>query len=265
MSIFQNKKVKLLACSTLGIFMSMTNVFAGDYSNSAIGTSSGKFLSFGTSARASAMGEAYSAIAKGADAVRYNPAALTRVEGNSLEIMHADYLADTFFDQVAFARRIKSNQTIGLSILQMSYGDIDKTDTTGAPIGTANPSNLALTGAYGYKLDNLSGFLNDSSLGLSLSYIKSEIVSSAKTFTASLGLLSPAYGPYKIQVAIVMDNLFGKLKFDQEADSLPMSFKLGSIAHIREDWILALDCITPKDNTPYMAIGTEMWIKKGRG
>ena len=262
MSILRNKKVELLACSMLGIFMSMTSVFAGDYSSSAIGTSSGKFLSFGTSARAAAMGEAYSATTKEADAVRYNPAALVRVESNSVEIMHADYLADTFFDQVAFARRIKSNQAIGFSILQMSYGDIDKTDIAGAPIGAAHPSNLALTGAYAYKLDNLSGFLNESSLGLSVSYIQSTIVSSAKTFTASLGLLSPAYGPYKIQIAIVMDNLFGKLKFDQEADSLPLSFKLGSIAHIQEDWILALDCISPKDNAPYMALGTEMWIKK---
>ena len=245
----------------LGIFMSITTVFAGNYSSSAIGTSSGKFLSLGTSARAAAMGEAYSAIAENADAVRYNPAALIRVKSNSVEVMHADYFANTFFDQVAFARRINSNQSIGLSILQMSYGSTAKTDGSGFQTGTAHPSNLAVTGAYARKIDNLPGFLNESSLGISVSYIQSKIVSSAKTFTASLGLLSPPYGHYKIQVAMVMDNLFGKLKFDQKADSLPMSFKLGGIMRIQPDWILALDCVSPKDNAPYLALGTEKWFE----
>lgn len=249
--------INKLFCAALSVLAGAAPLRAGDYSRSAAGTSSGKFLSFGSSARAAGMGEAYCAAPQEADAVRYNPAALTRIEANSAEVMHANYLAETFLDYGAFARRLGSSQAIGLSALQMSYGSVAKTDETGFPTGSAHPANLALTGAYAYKFDGLGGFLDGSAAGVSASYVQSTIVSTAKTFTASLGLLSPAYGPAEVQVAIVAENLAGKLKFDQEADPLPMTFKLGAIMHLEQDWILALDLVGPKDNAPYAAVGTE--------
>lgn len=254
-----------LLCLTLALLAGGVSVYAGDYSGSAAGTSSGKFLSLGSSARAAAMGEAYAAAPQDADAVRYNPAALVRVAANSAQVMHANYLADTFIEQGAFARRLGANQALGISILQMSYGKIAETDDTGYQTGTAQPSNLAVTAAYALKLENLSELLNEGSVGLSVSYIRSTIVSSAKAFTASVGVLSPAYGSHETRLALVADNLFGSLKFDQMADPLPMSLKLGGMTRLREDWLLTLDLVGPKDNAPYAAIGTEKWFNRESG
>lgn len=254
-----------LLYATLAILAGGASVHAGGYSGSAAGTSSGKFLSFGSSARAAAMGEAYAAAPQDADAVRYNPAALVRVAANSAQVMHANYLADTFIEQGAFARRLGANQALGVSILQMSYGKIAETDDTGYQTGAAQPSNLAVTGAYALKLDNLSELLNEGSVGISVSYIRSTIVSSAKAFTASVGVLSPAYGSHETRLALVAENLFGSLKFDQKADPLPMSLKLGGMTRLREDWLLTLDLVGPKDNAPYAAIGTEKWFNREPG
>lgn len=238
---------------TLAVLASAVSVYAGNYSSSSVGTSSGKFLSFGVSARAAAMGEAYSAVAQDADTVRYNPAAMVRVETNSAELMHANYIAGTFLEHLAFVHRLGDNQAIGLSALQMSYGTIAETDETGYQTGSAHPSNLALTAAYSCKLESLGG----SAIGLSASYVQSTIVSSAKTFTASLGLLSPVYGPYEAQLALVAENLIGSLKFDQQADPLPMTFKLGGVLHLHPEWVLALDLVGSRDNSPYAAVGVE--------
>jgi tetratricopeptide (TPR) repeat protein len=249
--------IKRLSCAALGVLLGAAPLCAGNFSSSAVGTSSGKFLSFGSSARAAGMGEAYCAVTQAADSVRYNPAALVRVEANSAEVMHSNYLADTFLDYGAYARRLGPNQALGLSALQMTYGSVDETDETGYKTGTAHPSNLALTGAYAHKFYSPGGLLDGSAAGLSVSYVQSTIVSSAKTFTASLGLLSPAYGPYETQLAFVAENLIGSLKFDQKAGALPMTFKLGAIMHIKQDWLLALDLVGPKDNAAYAALGTE--------
>ncbi len=253
--------VRKLICAALAVLSGAASVRAGDYTGSSAGTSSGKFLAFGSSARAAAMGEAYCAAAQGADAVRYNPAALVRIEANSAELMHANYLADTFLDQGAFARRLGPNQAIGFSALQMSYGSIPETDETGYRTGTAHPANLALTGAYAYKFEGSGGPLAGSAIGVSAGYVQSTIVSSAKTFTASLGLLSPAYGPLGTQFAFAAENLAGALKFDQKADPLPLAFKLGALLHIKPDWVLALELAGPKDGAPYAALGTEKLFK----
>jgi len=253
--------IKKLSGAALVVLLSAAFVAAGAYSDSAAGTSSGKFLSFGSSARAAAMGEAYCAVAQGADSVRYNPAALVRIEANSVEVMHSNYLAGTFLDQAALAGRLGSGQAIGISALQMSYGSIARTDETGYQTGTAHPASLALTGAYARKLENLGG----SAIGVSAGYVRSTIVSSARTFTASLGLLSPVFGQYETQLAFVAENLTGRLKFDQKADPLPMTFKLGSIMRLKPDWVLALELGVPRDNAPYAAIGTEKWFETRSG
>jgi tetratricopeptide (TPR) repeat protein len=250
-----------LFCAMSGVILSAGAVFAGSYSNSAVGTSAGKFLSLGSSARAAAMGEAYCAVTQDADAVRYNPAAMVRIKANSAQLMHANYLASTFLDQGSFARRMGANHALGLSVLQMSYGDIAETDETGYETGTAKPANLALTAAYGYKLNNFGGILNGGSVGFSVSYIRSVIVSSAKTFAGSFGILSPVYGPYETVFALTAENLGGALKHDQKSDPLPVMYRLGGLTHIRPDWILALDLFAPRDNSPYVAVGTEKWFK----
>lgn len=249
--------IKKFSCATLGLLLGAAHVCAGDYSGSAVGTSAGKFLSFGSSARAAGMGEAYCAAAQAADAVRYNPAAMLRADGNSVEVMHANYLAGTFLDQAAFAHSLGASQAIGISALQMSYGSIAETDETGYQTGTAQPANLALTGAYAYKLESLGG----SAIGVSASYVRSTIVTSANTFTAALGLLSQPFGPKDIQLALVAENLMGSLKFDQKADPLPMAFKLGGLMRLQSEWVLSLDLVAPKDNLSYLAIGTEKWFK----
>lgn len=250
-------------CLTLAIFASVGSVWAGDYSDSAIGTTSGKFLSFGANSRAAGMGEAYTSAPLGAEAVHYNPAAMSRIEGWSAEVMHANYLADAFFDYIGVAGNLKNGHALGLSALQISYGNISKTDETGYSLGTAHPSNLALTAAYSCKLDLPGSGLDGFAAGVSGRYVQSTIVSSAKTFTGGVGALSPEYGRLKLRFGLSAENLFGGLKYDTETGPLPTTIKLGGSLCIQPEWLATMDVITTRDHAAYLAAGTEKLIKTG--
>ena len=61
------------------------------------------------------------------------------------------------------------------------------------------------------------------------------------------------------------------MKFEEEAESLPLAFKIGSTYKIQDKWLAGLDVGFPKDNNPSLAIGTEYlmsvgdtWILAGR-
>ena len=59
-----------------------------------VGTTSFQFLKVGMSARSTGMGEAYSAAVFGADAVFWNPGALTTVRRFDVEASYMDYFFD---------------------------------------------------------------------------------------------------------------------------------------------------------------------------
>jgi len=68
-----------------------------------IGRSGAQFLKISPSARAVSLGGAYGAIAKGADAMYHNPAALTGVKGIDIHLSHVAYVADVNLNYVALA------------------------------------------------------------------------------------------------------------------------------------------------------------------
>src|SRR5262249_50217320 len=71
---------------------------AQQFTSGARGTASAQFLKLGVGARGESLGGAYAAEADGADALYWNPAALTRVYDGAATVMHAPYIASSFYD-----------------------------------------------------------------------------------------------------------------------------------------------------------------------
>ncbi|MBI4656109.1 MAG: PorV/PorQ family protein [Elusimicrobia bacterium] len=229
-----------------------------DFSSGEKGTTSGQFLKIGVGARATGMGEAYSAIADEASAIYWNPAALIRINDYSATFMHADLLGGISYEFLGYAQRLGDIGTFGMGFQYLSVPTIHETDSSGFETGvTVNPKDLAISLAYSYPLKYLG--VEKWSVGISGKFIRCKIDKTASTFAADVGVLSPSYSlsGKDVRVSFVIQNLGGKLKFAQDSEPLPLNVKLGSSLFIRQNWIAGLDLNFPKDNRLYAAVGTE--------
>ena len=108
-----------------------------------VGTTSFQFLKVMLSGRSTAMGEAYSASVFGADAVFWNPAALTTVRRLDAEFSYMDYFFDISHSSAALAYAVPGMGTFGFHALLTDVGDIEETtvealgfrlDPSGSPV-----------------------------------------------------------------------------------------------------------------------------------
>ena len=69
------------------------------------GNSGFVFLRLGNGARASGMGEAFTAVADGATSIYWNPAGMAGVEGVELSVTHTEWLVDIRLEQVSVVKK----------------------------------------------------------------------------------------------------------------------------------------------------------------
>ena len=236
---------------------------ASSFTSSGRGTTTADFLTLGVGARATAMGEAYSAVVDEAGAVYWNPAALTRIPNASATFMHAAYIGSSYFDYGAFAKNLGKLGSIGAGVQYFSAGSIAATDATGSDAGTLTPYDLALSLAYAHKLDGL-GPLDGFSVGVTGKFVESKIVTSARTFAADAGILSPPFFNERLRLALTAVNLGGTMKFDQATEQLPVIVRFGSSFKITPAWLASVDASAPRNDHPYVGLGTEYWLVNGK-
>ena len=247
----------------LVLFLPPLSAWAGkDFGSPAIGSTTAGFLKLGAGARAVSMGEAYSAVADEASGLYWNPATLTRLEGQSITLMHAAYIDSSLFDYAGYGISLRNYGAFGLGVQYFNAGRITQTDTTGTEIGNFTPNDLAVSLGYAYqsKDSELPIVLDGVSMGLAVKFIHSQILTSAQTFTADFGILSPLYADDRLRLAFVIANMGGRIKFEQDSENLPLLIKLGSAYQIRKRWLASLDIGAPRDNNPFVGVGTEYLI-----
>lgn len=240
-------------CCLLAVAL-YTTPAAALFGNGDKGTSGAQFLKLGAGARAAGMGEAYSALAEDADALYWNPAALTNVAGRSVTFSHSALFGELGYDFLGYAQPLGGG-TMGVGVQYLSAGKVMETDDLGFETGgTMRPRDMAVSLGYAH---NIGG----TALGLSVKYIDSRLDASASAFAADIGAqvsLSP-----RLKLAFAAQNLGGKLKFDEKSDPLPMNFKLGSSWKLGGTWLSSLDVNFPRDNKPFAGLGVEYRLRSG--
>ncbi|MCB4791545.1 MAG: PorV/PorQ family protein [Elusimicrobia bacterium] len=242
------KKV-LAVMISLVILAGQSTVFAA---GSNAGKSTAQFLQLGVGARAEGLGEAYTALTDGAESVYWNPAGLAGMGNNEVTFTQAMWIDDISYQFIAGAFPTKAG-TFAIGLKYLSYGKIQKTDSTGLEIGDFSPNDLMAGVSYGRGFGKLKA-------GGTVKYISSKITNTATAMALDLGLKYPFMND-QLNLGLAAVNMGSKMKFISEEDPLPMTVKLGASCDLGGMWLCAVDVNMPNDDDVFANAGVEKKFK----
>lgn len=92
----------------------------------------GDFMAIDVSARAQALGGAFSAMSGDVYATFYNPAGLAQVQTNQLAFTHTQqFIASVNYDYMGYVRPFSSNKAIGISLIRLGVDNIKNSQNAG--------------------------------------------------------------------------------------------------------------------------------------
>ena len=239
----------LLAAATPG--MSQT----GDAGSSGLA-----FLKLGVGARASGMGEAYTALTRDATATFWNPAGLALLVHPQVSFTHTEWLQDVNNEYFAFAFP-GFGGTVGLSIYSNNVGGIERrVGPSVESLGSISANDVAFGVSYGFDLNsNLAA-------GVSVKYLYEKIfVESASGYAFDLGLsMSPLEAP--LRVALVVQNLGSMGDLLNESIDLPVTVRVGGAYELelggqRGILTVSADAVKVRENDLRANIGAELALR----
>lgn len=254
------------------------------YSQSKVGTTAANFLTIPVGPRATSMGSAFTAIANDATSAFWNPSGLSRMTRSEFTASTAEWLVGTRLNWIGLAYKLDENNSIGISVNQLDYGEEDIT-TPEQPTGTGekwSASDIAIGLSYSRNLTDRF------SIGGTVKYISQQIWNeSATAFALDIGLLfhteldglklgmniSNFGTEMKLEGQDLLrpididpsqsgnnPNIAGSL--DTDAWPLPLVFSVGVAydLNIHTDWLItfASDAVIPNNYATYGNLGTEV-------
>lgn len=177
------------------------------------GTSAANFLKIGVGARMTSMGDAAIASVKDASAMYWNPAAMTRIEGNgALLISSMDWLVDSRMSYISAVSHFGNFGSIGFDFTYLDYGKIEETtifdqDGTGR-FYEANDVAIGL----GYARNLTQNF----SLGIKIKYISETLANvNANAFGFDVGsVFQTTFFDNNLWLAASLANFGTKMRFE---------------------------------------------------
>lgn len=211
-------------------------------------------ISISPDSRAGGMGDVGVASSPDANSLYWNPAKLAFLPdgSNSLSISYTPWLNKLVNDinlaYVSYVFKISDNQGAGLAMRYFSLGEINFKDEENNSLGTGQPYEMAINGAYSLKLSE------QMSLAVGLRWIFSDLLNGpiqgqantkpGKSFAADLGYYYESRefnmeGGMKQSFAagINVSNVGGKISYgnDSQSDYIPTNLRLGGAYRLRLD------------------------------
>lgn len=224
------------------------------------GTAGAQFLKLGSSARAGAMGDAYTAVSDDAYAVHYNPAGMTRLAKTQLGGGHTSLFQKVTYQSFALAVPYGkedgyARHAIGFGVLYLGVADIERRagDTTD-PIGSFSSSDAAYAFSYAHS------FTERFSAGASAKLISQSIDSyRGSTYAGDLGLMyRTGEDKNAPMVGAAIKHLGKRIGYvNGHTDPLPTTISLGGSFKPAKPLLVSLEAGKAHDATPYGALGLE--------
>jgi len=125
-----------------------------------VGISTAQFLKIGVGGRASALGDAFVALANDASALYWNPAGLTQFDQNQVFFSHNSWVVDIDHDFLGLVYHLDATNAFGIAITSLRMQDMPVT-TEFAPFGTGEYfgfSDIAFAITYSRKMTDQFSF-----------------------------------------------------------------------------------------------------------
>lgn len=254
-----------------------------------VGSTSMQFLKVMPCARATALGDAYSVLASGAEAVFWNPAGIVFVQQHEISLTYLKWIFDTQQGALSFATSLGSFGAVGVQLQYVDFGEIEealwtspyKDDITypGLTGRTFRPFSYLVGLSYGFQLTEKF------STGITVKYAHESlyngqtvraVTSQGETLDAETwanGLmfdfgLQYITGYRTIRLAASVQNFGPSVKYASESNSIPLALRCGVAADlIGNDALLATsensrlglayDLFQPNDYEQQMHMGLE--------
>jgi opacity protein-like surface antigen len=251
---------------------------------SKVATTAGQFLGISVGPRAIAMGSAYVASNDDATALYWNPGAFQKNAQSQLVLSTTGWLVDTDFRWAGFQYALDGENSIGLSLTQLDYGE-DEVTTVTEPTGTGerwSAQDLSVGLSYCRRLTDRF------SMGGTVKWVEQRVYNeSANSVAFDLGLLFIT-DFNDLRLGVSMTNFGGDLKLEgsdlltpvdidpsnsgsnkslvgsmkTDAWPLPLTFRVGVAMEAYQDnqfrVTVAADAILPNDNEAAINGGGEI-------
>ena len=192
-----------------------------------VGTYSLQFLKIGVSARAAAMGNAFTALSNDATATYWNPAGLVDLTRTSVSLNHTWWPADINMDYAAAGFTlpfVPGNFGVSARALTM---DPQVERTIFLPQGTGQTFDA---GDMSFGLSYAKFFTDKFSSGGSVHFIHSGLAEkSVNTFAVDFGLIY-RIGLWGMRLGMLIQSLGAKVDYDDRASKMPTIFKVAMAA-----------------------------------
>jgi len=223
------------------------------------GTDPSSFLSFGSNARAFALGGAYTGIAEDVSAPYYNSGALGALQYKEMLASYSILWEETNYSFLGYVHPAYNKGVFGFNFVRLYSGGAQGRDDNNLPTGSFDHSKMALCFAYGKELIPKVYFgINGKILNSTLS-------------TSNINYFSFDIGGYykmnqKLSLGTNISNLIS-LQLGDTDDKLPVSIKLGLGYRIFGDkLLLAFDMNKNSMNSgsliDYYSVGLESLVYK---
>lgn len=197
-------------------------VVASSVSFAATGAATAQFLKIGVGARAIGMGEAYCALASGANATFWNPAGLATADGYEVSFTHNEWIDDIRYEYVAAAVPVFGYGTIALSYGQLTMGELEGYDRFGNPTQNFTAGDRLVGVSYGIGLFDML------QVGAGFKYIMSNIENEdATAYAGDFGVIfHPPMLP-QLSIGAAGYNFGTEMVFIEQGDPLPRGARFG--------------------------------------
>ncbi len=245
-----------------------------------------QFLSVGTDARATGMGEAYTTVEGSSGALFYNPAGMARL-GGFLEVTasRTTWIADIEYVTGSMALRPWRGQygVLGFSFMSVDYGELQGTMVADneqgfIETGSFSPSSYAIGVGYANDLTDrfaVGGQVKWVSQALGESIIpvgNYDVTKETRRKSYREEVLAFDFGTlYKtgfksLAFGMCVRNFSEEVKYEREGFQLPLTFKVGFSMNVMDlvpslgkehGLLVSIDAVHPRDFPEYLNIGME--------
>lgn len=236
--------IKKIIAGILLLLLAFPVFSQSQFTNRTVITSTVPFLLICPDARSGALGDAGVALTPDANSIHWNPAKFAFIEGQggvstSITPWLRQLVNDVNYGYLAGYGRLGKRSTLAGSLKYFSLGSINFTDQQGNSLGSFNPNEFAVDGAYATQLSKKF------SMGVALRFIYSNLTgglqgsgATAKAGIAGAGDISAYYrDKTKIEgkrldyaIGINITNIGNKISYTTSANRqfIPINLKLGS-------------------------------------